>query len=186
MLVRDAVAMLAGSSLEALGPMTWADLGCGDGILTVALADLLAPCSLIHAIDRSRAALKQIPSHRHDVRIHTHLGDFIEPWRFGAVDGIRDGQFAPLRGVSRSVRALLRIADDVAASSPHRRVRHEQTECMGAVASESLQARGVVQRLFIPVAGVPAIEIAPRAALRRADGGSVLLTILADDPRLPV
>ena len=88
MLVRDAVAMFAGSGLEALGRMIWADLGCGDGTFTMALADVLAPRSVIHAIDRNRSALTRIPSHRHDVRIHTHLGDFIEPWPFGSVDGI--------------------------------------------------------------------------------------------------
>lgn len=88
MLVRDAVAMLAASGLDTLGPTTWADLGCGDGTFTVALADLLAPHSVVHAIDRDRAALKRIPLHRHDVRIDTHAGDFIEPWPFGAVDGI--------------------------------------------------------------------------------------------------
>ena len=80
--------MLAGSRLEMLGPMTWADLGCGDGTFTVALADVLAPGSAIHAIDLDRAALKRIPTHRHAVRIHTHVGDFSEPWPFGRVDGI--------------------------------------------------------------------------------------------------
>jgi trans-aconitate methyltransferase len=88
LLIRDAVAMLAGSRLEMLGPMTWADLGCGDGTFTVALADVLAPGSAIHAIDLDRAALKRIPTHRHAVRIHTHVGDFSEPWPFGRVDGI--------------------------------------------------------------------------------------------------
>jgi trans-aconitate methyltransferase len=88
MQVGDAVAMLAGSGLEILGPMTWADLGCGDGTFTVALAGVLAPRSVIHAIDRDRAALKRIPSHLHDVRIHAHAGDFIKPWPFGSVDGI--------------------------------------------------------------------------------------------------
>jgi ubiquinone/menaquinone biosynthesis C-methylase UbiE len=88
MMVRDAVAMLAGSGLEAVGPTTWADLGCGDGTFTLALADVLAPRSVIHAIDRNSAALKRIPSSRHNVRIHVHVGDFTEPWPFGSVDGI--------------------------------------------------------------------------------------------------
>jgi ubiquinone/menaquinone biosynthesis C-methylase UbiE len=88
MQVGDAVAMLTGSGLESLGPMTWADLGCGDGTFTVALADLLAPHSVIHAIDRNLAALKRIPSHHYDVRIQTHLGDFTRPWPFDSVDGI--------------------------------------------------------------------------------------------------
>jgi trans-aconitate methyltransferase len=88
MLVRDAAAMFAGSGLEALGPMAWADLGCGNGTFTLALADLLAPRSVIHAIDRNGAGLKRIPARRGHIRIYTHLGDFLEPWPFGPVDGI--------------------------------------------------------------------------------------------------
>jgi len=88
MLIEDAIAMLAGSALDALGPVTWADLGCGDGTFTVALADVLASGSVIHAIDRSHALLKRIPSRHHGVQIHTHPGDFIDEWPFGSVDGI--------------------------------------------------------------------------------------------------
>src|SRR5689334_1151438 len=88
MLIEDATAMLSGSALDALGAMTWADLGCGDGTFTVALAAVLAPGSVIHAIDRSRAALERIPSRHHGVQIHTHAGDFIDAWPFGSVDGI--------------------------------------------------------------------------------------------------
>ena len=88
MLFSDAIAMFAGSTLDSLGPVTWADLGCGDGTFTVALADVLASGSVIHAIDRSRAPLERIPSRHHDVHIHTHVGDFIGEWPFGSVDGI--------------------------------------------------------------------------------------------------
>jgi hypothetical protein len=49
MLLRDAVAMLARSGIEALGPTIRADLGCGDGTFTIALADLVAAGSTIHA-----------------------------------------------------------------------------------------------------------------------------------------
>jgi len=41
MRLRDAIDMLA-ESVEALGPTIWADLGCGDGRFTRALADMLA------------------------------------------------------------------------------------------------------------------------------------------------
>jgi len=88
MLVGHAVAMLGGSALDALGPVTWADLGCGDGTFTVALADVLAPGSVIHAIDRDGSVLKHIPSRHHGVQIHTHAGDFTDEWPFGSVDGI--------------------------------------------------------------------------------------------------
>jgi ubiquinone/menaquinone biosynthesis C-methylase UbiE len=91
MRLREAVEMLAPSGLASRGPMTWADLGCGDGTFTRALAELLAPGSLIHAMDLDRAALRLVPSastHR-DVQIATHHGDFTQlPWPFSDLDGV--------------------------------------------------------------------------------------------------
>lgn len=70
-------------------PQVWADLGSGDGTFTTALASLLAPGSVIHAIDRDRQALNRIASPAADVHIDTHTGDFtVFPWPFGAVDGV--------------------------------------------------------------------------------------------------
>ena len=53
---RDAIDMLAESGVDALGPTIWADLGCGDGTFTLALASLLAPGSTIHAMDTDGSA----------------------------------------------------------------------------------------------------------------------------------
>jgi SAM-dependent methyltransferase len=81
--------MLADSDVGTLGPTTWADLGCGDGTFTLALAHLLVAGSMIHAIDRDRAALRKIPSEHEGVRIATHRGDFTtQPWPFDDLDGI--------------------------------------------------------------------------------------------------
>ena len=89
MRLRDAIDMLAESGVEALGPTIWADLGCGDGTFTRALADMLASGSLIHAIDLDGSALRRIPSAHKGVRISTHRGDFMkQPWPFAALDGI--------------------------------------------------------------------------------------------------
>jgi trans-aconitate methyltransferase len=89
MRLRDAIEMLADSGVEALGPTIWADLGCGDGTFTRALADLLASGSTIHAMDRDGSALRRIPSAHKGVRITTHRGDFTnQPWPFADVDGI--------------------------------------------------------------------------------------------------
>jgi ubiquinone/menaquinone biosynthesis C-methylase UbiE len=86
---RDAIDLLADSDVGALGPTTWADLGCGDGTFTTALASLLAEGSTIHAIDRDRSALRNIPPEYHGVRITTHVGDFTaDRWPFGKPDGI--------------------------------------------------------------------------------------------------
>jgi len=84
--------MLAGSDVGLLGPTTWTDLGCGTGTFTLALADLLAPDSVIHAMDRDGSALRQIPSSHKSVRISAHRGDFTSQiWPFGNLDGILMG-----------------------------------------------------------------------------------------------
>jgi SAM-dependent methyltransferase len=86
---RDAIDMLADSGVEALGPTIWADLGCGDGTFTLALAELLASGSTIHAMDLVASALRRIPSAHRGVRITTHRGDFTkQPWPFAGLDGI--------------------------------------------------------------------------------------------------
>jgi len=89
MRVRDAVNMFDGSDLISPGPTVWADLGCGDGTFTLALAEVLAPGSVIHAIDRDANALAHIVPRHNGVRIETHAGDFTKgPWPFGDVDGV--------------------------------------------------------------------------------------------------
>ena len=87
--LRDAIDMLAGSGVEALGPTVWADLGCGDGLFTRALAELLAAGSMIHAMDVDSSALRAIPSSHKGTRITTHRGDFVnDRWPFADLDGI--------------------------------------------------------------------------------------------------
>ena len=89
MRLRDAIEMLADSGVEALGPTTWADLGCGNGTFTLALADVLATGSTIHAMDRDGSALRKIPSAHNGVCITTHHGDFTnQTWPFADLDGI--------------------------------------------------------------------------------------------------
>ena len=89
MRLRDAVKMFEGSDLASLGPTVWADLGCGDGTFTLALAEVIAPGSVIHAMDRDAGALAHIVPRHGDVRIETHVGDFTKgPWPFADVDGV--------------------------------------------------------------------------------------------------
>ena len=89
MQLRDAVDMLKPGRLEIHGPTTWADLGCGDGTFTRALAELLAPGSVIHAMDVDRAALRTLPSHHGNARIEPHAGDFTrQPWPFNNLNGL--------------------------------------------------------------------------------------------------
>jgi methylase of polypeptide subunit release factors len=88
-LLSDAIEMLSDSGIETPCATTWADLGCGDGTFTLALASLLAAGSTIHAMDRDASALQNIPPEHHGVRIQTHYGDFTrQPWPFARLDGI--------------------------------------------------------------------------------------------------
>jgi ubiquinone/menaquinone biosynthesis C-methylase UbiE len=81
--------MLAGSGVGVLGPRIWADLGCGAGTFTLALAEALAAGSIIHAMDLDGSALRRIPSAHKRVRITTHRGDFMKPpWPFADLDGV--------------------------------------------------------------------------------------------------
>lgn len=77
----EARALIAHPSLSEGGPQVWADLGCGDGTFTLALASLLPAGSTVHAIDRDTRALARIPSRHGDVAIVTHTADFTDfPW----------------------------------------------------------------------------------------------------------
>ena len=130
MRLRDAVDMLADSAVGALGPTTWADLGCGDGTFTRALAELLAPGSTIHAMDLDGAALRRIPSEYNGVRIATHHGDFTnQPWPFTDLDGILmanslhyvDDQASFVRGCARHLKPphrFLIVEYDTTAANP--------------------------------------------------------------------
>ncbi len=86
MTVEDGVELIRGMRVTTRG--TWADLGCGDGTFTLALATILKRTSTIHAIDRDAAVLKHIPSEYTGTTIVTHHGDFTkQPWPFGPLDG---------------------------------------------------------------------------------------------------
>jgi 2-polyprenyl-3-methyl-5-hydroxy-6-metoxy-1,4-benzoquinol methylase len=81
--------MLVDSGVARLGPTTWADLGCGEGTFTRALAGVLAAGSVIHAMDVDAAALRRIPAEHNGVRIITHHRDFMkQPWPFKNPDGV--------------------------------------------------------------------------------------------------
>jgi SAM-dependent methyltransferase len=85
----DAIDLLSASGVDTLGPTTWADLGCGTGTFTLALADLLSPGSTIHAMDRDGSALRSMPPEHQGVSITTHRGDFTnDTWPFADLDGI--------------------------------------------------------------------------------------------------
>jgi ubiquinone/menaquinone biosynthesis C-methylase UbiE len=72
---RDAIALIDHPHLRTAAPTHWADLGCGSGTFTLALAHLLAPGSIIEAIDRKPGIAKQTTPG--GVTIIPRTGDFV-------------------------------------------------------------------------------------------------------------
>ncbi len=86
----DALTLLAGAVAGVGAAQTWADLGCGDGTFTQALAMQLPPGSRIHAVDRDPEALQRIPPTVGTTSIATHAADFtVMPWPWQGLDGVR-------------------------------------------------------------------------------------------------
>ena len=71
---REALALIDTPYLRSTTPTHWADLGCGSGTFTLALADLLAPGSIIEAIDLRPGIAAQTTAN--GVTIHPHTADF--------------------------------------------------------------------------------------------------------------
>jgi trans-aconitate methyltransferase len=85
----DARALIAHPSLSIGGPQVWADLGCGDGTFTAALASFLPAGSTVHAIDNDTRALARLPARFGEIAIVAHAADFTAfPWPFDALDGV--------------------------------------------------------------------------------------------------
>jgi ubiquinone/menaquinone biosynthesis C-methylase UbiE len=87
----DHVALLAGGVTQGEGG-TWADLGAGTGAFTLALADLIGPHGIIHAIDRDRASLAELRSAfvssvpRAELRVRS--ADFTRSLNLSGLDGV--------------------------------------------------------------------------------------------------
>ncbi|MGZ3852262.1 MAG: class I SAM-dependent methyltransferase, partial [Flavisolibacter sp.] len=67
----------------------WADLGCGEGVFTKALASLLPGGSSIHAIDLDKRVIRKIPAEYEGVSIEKSVMDFTsDTIAFQQMDGI--------------------------------------------------------------------------------------------------
>ncbi|MEI9978468.1 MAG: class I SAM-dependent methyltransferase [Edaphobacter sp.] len=89
MKISQAIALIRTPLIEGARPQSWCDLGCGSGTFTTALAQLLAPDSMIHAVDLDQRALDNVPDSYDGVEIRKTLADIGSPsLRLPAVDGI--------------------------------------------------------------------------------------------------
>lgn len=86
MTIEEARELIADSRVTG---SVWADLGCGEGTFTLALATVLPAGSVIHAVDHDAAKLRRIPPRHAGTSIHTHLMDFASgQLPFAGLDGI--------------------------------------------------------------------------------------------------
>jgi len=88
----EAVALLEAAIPRA--PGVWADLGCGDGLFTQALVELLGPGGRVYAVDRDRQAIASLQRRLANVpNVLPVLADFTRPFELpehmdGRLDGI--------------------------------------------------------------------------------------------------
>ena len=83
----DAIKLISG--IDNRRTQQWADLGCGEGLFTTALGNLLETGSTIHAVDTNQRALSVIPDKVNDVVIKKHKLDFVqEELPFTDLDGV--------------------------------------------------------------------------------------------------
>ena len=75
--IKDAIALINHTPANAGVPEVWADLGCGAGTFTYALAHLLEPGSTIYAFDKERPRLAALPNPQ-QVHIKPRQLDFLE------------------------------------------------------------------------------------------------------------
>ena len=71
--LKEAINLLSYSSNKK---QTWADLGCGTGTFTLALAHQLKEESTIYAVDKNSSALNKIPDTYNKTNIKKHHSDF--------------------------------------------------------------------------------------------------------------
>lgn len=70
----------------------WADLGCGDGMFTLALAELLGPAGRIYAVDRDPRALARLRRRAANrAAVIAVQADFTQPITLPGYDGSLDG-----------------------------------------------------------------------------------------------
>jgi len=146
----DHVRLLAGGVRQNEGG-TWADLGAGSGAFTLALADLIGPHGVIHAVDRDPGALAELRSSFvsavPQAEVRTHVADFTRRLELADLDGVvmanslhfvddKIPVVALVRGYLRSGGRLLLVEYDSDRGNPY--VPHPMTfETWRSLAAEA-------------------------------------------------
>ncbi len=87
MKLEEAAELLRNNITPKASIQSWADLGCGSGVFTQALANLLAQGSTIYAVDRNKTSLDKIHTNN-NIRLEKLCRDFIKDQLPGNLDGI--------------------------------------------------------------------------------------------------
>ena len=115
---------------------TWCDLGCGTGTFTLALATLLSPGSVIHAIDKNEKSLSQIPDRYQEVTIHKEVVDLREnDLSLPALDGVLMANFLHFIEYQGAFLARLRFPVRAIAGC---RIRRQGAKSMGTIPTQLL------------------------------------------------
>ncbi len=111
--VRSAASLIRGA--VPAGAATWADLGAGNGIFTLALASLLGPEGRVIAVDRDAAALATLEAAAKrsapPAEVLTLIADFREPLELPRLDGILLANalhYVPAKEQAAQLRRLVR------------------------------------------------------------------------------
>ena len=85
--IKDAIQLIRFQALQDQANI-WVDLGCGTGTFTRALVHLLPEQSLIHAFDKDKKALLQVPDSTANVKIEKHHANFMTELLPLELDGV--------------------------------------------------------------------------------------------------
>ena len=77
MTLQDAILLIENNFIPQKKNARWVDLGCGDGLFTFALAQLLQQGSSIEAVDKLPVSLMALPNPLHAI-ITAHQIDFVK------------------------------------------------------------------------------------------------------------
>ena len=87
MTLSEAISLINNGLTRPKGPVRWADLGCGEGLFTLALASLLPAGSVIYGVDKNNPLKKQTTAG--GVDIIPISADFVtDPLPFNNLDGL--------------------------------------------------------------------------------------------------